>query len=160
MRTLERLKSPDRPPTASPVGKISAMSVVRQLGPLDLYKGSSACLLRDVPFSAIYFPTYAYSKDLIFSEGGTGQSPLKLFAAGCIAGVPAAYLVTPADVIKTRIQVSTRLRNGEYTGLFQTARKILSEEGITAFLKGGGARIMRSAPQFGVTLCVFDILKH
>lgn len=42
--------------------KVRALSVVKDLGLLGLYKGARACLLRDVPFSAIYFPTYAHTK--------------------------------------------------------------------------------------------------
>ena len=32
-------------------------------------------------------------------------------------GVPAAYLVTPADVIKTRLQVAARAGQTTYSGL-------------------------------------------
>jgi solute carrier family 25 aspartate/glutamate transporter 12/13 len=34
----------------------SAAQIVKSLGLLGLYKGAIACLCRDVPFSAIYFP--------------------------------------------------------------------------------------------------------
>jgi hypothetical protein len=37
------------------------------------------------------------------------NNPLTLLFAGAIAGVPAASLVTPADVIKTRLQVQNSL---------------------------------------------------
>lgn len=51
------------------VEKRSAMWIVRNLGLVGLYKGASACLLRDVPFSAIYFPTYNHLKRDYFGEG-------------------------------------------------------------------------------------------
>lgn len=37
----------------------SALNVVKELGLRGLYKGATACFLRDIPFSMIYFPTYA-----------------------------------------------------------------------------------------------------
>merc|ERR1719369_1971634 len=42
--------------------KVSAIGVVKELGFFGLYKGSRACFLRDIPFSAIYFPAYAHLK--------------------------------------------------------------------------------------------------
>jgi solute carrier family 25 aspartate/glutamate transporter 12/13 len=61
---------------------------------------------------------------------------MTLFTAGLIAGVPAAALVTPADVIKTRLQVVARSGQTTYTGVCDAARKIMREEGPRAFWKG------------------------
>ncbi|XP_058978364.1 calcium-binding mitochondrial carrier protein Aralar1 isoform X4 [Musca domestica] len=140
-------------------GKVRALSVVRELGLFGLYKGARACLLRDVPFSAIYFPTYAHTKALFADEDGYNH-PLTLLAAGAIAGVPAASLVTPADVIKTRLQVVARSGQTTYTGVWDATKKIMAEEGPRAFWKGTAARVFRSSPQFGVTLVTYELLQR
>ncbi|EXJ56773.1 hypothetical protein A1O7_07117 [Cladophialophora yegresii CBS 114405] len=141
------------------VPKRSAMWIVRNLGLMGLYKGASACLLRDVPFSAIYFPTYNHLKRDMFGESQTKKlGVLQLLTAGAIAGMPAAYLTTPCDVIKTRLQVEARKGEATYSGLTDCARKILKDEGFKAFFKGGPARILRSSPQFGFTLAAYEVL--
>jgi solute carrier family 25 aspartate/glutamate transporter 12/13 len=76
-----------------------------------------------------------------------------------MAGMPAAYLVTPADVIKTRLQTQARKGRTTYNGIADAFYKILREEGPTAFYKGGIARILRSSPQFGVTLASYEVLQ-
>lgn len=74
--------------------------------------------------------------------------------------MPAAYLTTPCDVIKTRLQVEARKGQATYTGLFDCARKVYAEEGFKAFWKGGPARVLRSSPQFGFTLAAYEVLQH
>ncbi|XP_059478980.1 calcium-binding mitochondrial carrier protein Aralar1 isoform X2 [Neocloeon triangulifer] len=137
--------------------KISAVSVVKELGFFGLYKGAKACFLRDVPFSAIYFPAYAHMKVKLADENGYNH-PLSLLAAGAISGIPAASLVTPADVIKTRLQVVARAGQTTYNGVLDAAQKIYREEGMKAFWKG--ATVFRSSPQFGVTLLTYEILQR
>lgn len=150
----EMAKAVDGPP------KRSAIWIVKNLGLKGLYKGASACLLRDVPFSAIYFPAYNHLKTGLFGESPTKKlSVLELLTAGAIAGMPAAYLTTPCDVIKTRLQVEARKGESSYNGLRHCASTIMREEGFKAFFKGGPARVMRSSPQFGFTLAAYEVLQ-
>jgi len=139
--------------------RVSALSVVRDLGFFGIYKGAKACFLRDIPVSAIYVPCYAHVKASFASEGGQ-VSPGSLLLAGAIAGMPAASLVTPADVIKTRLQVAARAGQTTYSGVMDCFRKILREEGPKALWKGAGARVFRSSPQFGVTLLMYELLQR
>jgi len=73
--------------------------------------------------------------------------------------MPAAYLTTPCDVIKTRLQVEARKGDTSYTGLRHCAQTIWKEEGFRAFFRGGPARIFRSSPQFGFTLAAYEVLQ-
>lgn len=57
-----------------------------------------------------------------------------------LVGMPAASLVTPADVIKTRLQVAARAGQTTYTGVIDCFWKILHEEGPRAFWKGAGGK--------------------
>jgi solute carrier family 25 aspartate/glutamate transporter 12/13 len=114
-----------------------------------------------VPFSAIYFPTYFHLKKDLFGESPNkklGIAPLLI--SGAIAGMPAAYLTTPMDVIKTRLQVEARKGDQTYTSLRHCARTILAQEGWRAFFKGGPARVLRSSPQFGFTLAGYEYLSR
>lgn len=139
--------------------KISAVAVCRELGFFGLYKGARACFLRDIPFSMIFFPTYAHCKPALADENGY-NSPGSLLLSAAIAGCPAASLVTPADVIKTRLQVVARAGQTTYSGTLDAARKIYAEEGFRAFWKGAVARMCRSSPQFGVTLVTYELLQR
>lgn len=66
---------------------LSPIYVARQLGFFGLYKGALSCLLRDVPFAAMYFPAFAHLKKDLFCEGRDGKklSFWETLAAGSIA---------------------------------------------------------------------------
>lgn len=142
--------------------RVGAIEIVRELGIKGLYKGAAACLLRDIPFSAIYFSVYSNLKRRVFGEGVDGKRlrPIEFLAAGAIAGMPAAYLATPADVIKTRLQVVPRPGQQTYHSIADAFTKIMRDEGPTAFFKGGIARVVRSSPQFGFTLLSYELIQR
>lgn len=71
-----------------------AVHIVRQLGLVGLYKGASACLLRDIPFSAIYFPAYAHLKKDVFGEGYHGKH---LSFGEMLASAAIAYVALTRD---------------------------------------------------------------
>lgn len=87
-------------------------------------------------------------------------SPGRLLVAATLAGAPAAALATPADVIKTRLQVEARTGQTTYNGVIDASKKIWREEGARAFWKGAPARVCRSSPQFGVTLLTYEMLQR
>lgn len=144
----------------------TAPQIVHNLGIRGLYKGATACLMRDVPFSAIYFPAYANLKKYMFGWDPADPTMRKslqsweLLTAGALAGVPAAYFTTPCDVVKTRLQVKPAKGERPYSGIANAFLRIFKEEGFSAFFKGGVARVCRSAPQFGFTLATYELFQR
>jgi solute carrier family 25 aspartate/glutamate transporter 12/13 len=113
------------------------------------------------PFQCNLLPCLRHLKKDYFKESPTHHLGVgELLLAGAIAGMPAAYFTTPADVIKTRLQVEARKGQTHYLNIFHAATTIFREEGLRAFFKGGPARIMRSSPQFGCTLAAYEFLQR
>jgi solute carrier family 25 (mitochondrial aspartate/glutamate transporter), member 12/13 len=133
--------------------------VVKDLGFPGVYRGASACLLRDIPFSAIYFPAYMACKDLLVANTYNGKpSPSDVLLAGTIAGIPAALVTSPADVVKCRLQSIARPGEASYAGIQDCAMKIYQQEGIEAFFRGSSMRVLRIAPQFGLSLMLYETI--
>lgn len=156
------------PPPVQPPCRTSATSITLELlktrGLTGLYRGAGATLLRDVPFSMIYFPLFANLNSLGPRGVGAGcqgdgneRAPfMQSFMSGCVAGSVAAVAVTPLDVIKTRLQT---LQKGEgedsYRGILDCTRRIISREGPSAFLKGATCRALVIAPLFGIAQGIY-----
>lgn len=133
---------------------LTASGVIRELGLRGVYRGYSACVSRDVMFAATYFTLYDYAKRRLQIEDGSsiGWS----MAAASTAGIPAAFLSTPLDVLKTRMQS----RGAAQLGFRATLQQVYSEGGVSALFAGWGPRVGRIAPQFGIVLVSYDWLQH
>jgi len=132
--------------------------VVSEVGMKGLFTGAGACLLRDVPFSALYFTLYGNLKKGLTDDKGH-LSGLNLFIAGTIAGTISAGTVTPADVVKTRLQVKQKEGGAKYTGVIDCFNRTIAEEGPRALFKGVIPRILIISPLFGITLFTYEMLK-
>ncbi|KAJ2809367.1 mitochondrial aspartate-glutamate transporter agc1 [Coemansia guatemalensis] len=139
--------------------RVTAMGIVRELGVRGLYKGTAATLLRDVPFSLLFFPLQALFAQQINHKlhGGNGKpSVLSVLSGSTAAGIIAAAFVTPADVIKTRLQSSSQ-PSPPYRGMADCAKRIMQNEGPRAFFKGTVPRCLTTAPLFGIALMMYDL---
>jgi len=140
--------------------KVTATSItiklLKEKGIVGLYKGSTATLLRDVSFSAVYFPLFAHLNALGKRRDGETAVFYVSFFAGMTAAATSSFLVTPFDVVKTRLQILTHGKGEEaYKGIADCFRKIYKSEGPTAFFKGAACRMMVVAPLFGIAQVVY-----
>ncbi|KAJ2739569.1 mitochondrial aspartate-glutamate transporter agc1 [Coemansia sp. BCRC 34301] len=137
----------------------SALGIVRQLGVRGLYHGTAATLLRDVPFSLVFFPLQAYlaqTAQWVWHGSREKPSTLCVLAGSTVAGMVAAAAVTPADVVKTRLQSSVQ-PSPPYAGVVDCASRIWGNEGPRAFFKGTVPRCLTMAPLFGIALMMYDM---
>ncbi|XP_073326550.1 mitochondrial glutamate carrier 1-like isoform X1 [Pagrus major] len=148
---------------ASQIMRVSATQITRELlrtkGVTGLYRGLGATLMRDIPFSVVYFPLFAHLHQLGRRSSEDPSVPFYWsFLSGCMAGCVAAVTVSPCDVVKTRLQSLKKGANEEtYNGVADCIRKILKKEGPTAFLKGASCRALVIAPLFGIAQVVYFV---
>ncbi len=71
-----------------------------------------------------------------------------------VSGSVAAVLVTPADVIKTRLQGEKR----HYYKDITTCIALTAKEGKMAFFQGATGRLMLIGPLFGIVLLTYELL--
>lgn len=128
--------------------------VWRTHGLRGFYKGVGATIIRDVPFSMIYFPTFAMlNKQGITNENDTPPF-MHTLASACVAGATAAVAVNPCDVVKTRLQ-SMHPAARKYKGVLDCFWSIYSEEGHKSFWRGAQARAITIAPLFGIAQSMY-----
>lgn len=129
--------------------KKALWTIVKELGVKGLYDGAGVTLARDVPSSAVFFAIYTLLR---------GLYPDQSFLAGAIAAIPATVLVTPMDIIKTRLQKEHTPGEQQYTDWWECLQDIVTKEGPQALFKGSLLRVLRTSPQFGITLMIYGLL--
>lgn len=139
----------------------SPISILRKLGFRGMYIGLGASILRDVPFSMIYFSSYQgmksfFRKKHLEKNESVELTAMELLVSSCIAGSLAGAIDTPADGIKTRLQ------NGEnkYSGIIDCFTKVYANEGIKGLFRGVTARVLIISPFFGITMLCYEMLQR
>jgi len=120
-------------------------------GPGGLYKGYFATISRDVPWNALSFMFFAQAKSIFKSATGRASTTEESLALGALAGMTAAIIMTPVDVVKTRL-----MTGGASGGIAGTFSAILKEEGAATLMKGVVPRCAFLAPLAALTLSLYD----
>lgn len=143
-------------------------AMVNQYGIRGLFKGLLPTVMRDAPFSAIYWTCYeSYKKQ----RGCTQPDLFDSFFGGALAGGIAAFITTPFDVIKTHQQIefgekflyntNGNKTNGKkkMTGTLQTMKNIMRSGGIPGFFSGLTPRLFKVVSACAVMISSYELGK-
>ncbi|KAH6861047.1 mitochondrial carrier domain-containing protein [Alternaria rosae] len=104
---------------------------------MELYRGWSITIIREVPFTVIQFPLWEALKKWRMSRTGRNEvTGLEGGLLGSVAGAVAAGVTTPLDVLKTRMMLAR-----EKQPMVQMLGRIMRESGPRAFFAGMGPRV-------------------
>ena len=146
----------------------AAVTIARVEGPLALYRGFGITQAVWAPFNAVYLPLWEGIKRAGIRITGCGDAahlPVEWeLGASLTASAVAAAISNPADVVKTRLQVSGPSNIAApqaFSSAWQCARHVAKTEGVAAFMRGAGGRVMWVAPSTAVMFTTYDnILKR
>lgn len=120
-----------------------------------LYSGLTATLLRDVPFSGLYFMFYTQLKQMP-SSLATGvpdsRLPLFHFSCGVTAGMMASIITQPADVIKTHMQLYPK----KFGRIRNAVIHVYERDGIDGFWRGILPRTIRRTLMAALAWTVYE----
>ncbi|KAJ8353935.1 hypothetical protein SKAU_G00215020 [Synaphobranchus kaupii] len=139
---------------------------VQSEGWLSLWRGWGPTLLRDVPFSAMYWYNYEWGKRWLCKHYNSGEPTFAItFTAGAGSGSIAAIVTLPFDVVKTRRQIEL----GELQALNLSAqtspstlnvmRRIVVENGVTGLFTGFLPRLIKVAPACAIMISTYEFGK-
>ncbi|KAL2158996.1 hypothetical protein VTH06DRAFT_3027 [Thermothelomyces fergusii] len=81
--------------------------IYHQDGPLGLFRGHSATLLRIFPYAAIKFLAYEQIRALVIPNREK-ETPIRRLASGALAGMTSVFFTYPLEVIRVRLAFETR----------------------------------------------------
>lgn len=152
----------------------TVMSVLRHLyrkeGFFSLWRGLGPTLMRDAPFSAIYWTAYDALKDakrsiLPQSMFAPGREFSVFLTAGIGAGGLAALCTIPADVIKTRRQAwegakASGMAFRHPTSVRAIAANIVTNEGFRGLFRGAGPRVAKVGPSCAIMMGSYELFRR
>jgi len=129
-------------------------SIYKTEGLKGLYSGLSATILRDVPFSGLYFMFYTQLKQLptVVGEVPNAGQPIFHFSCGITAGMMASVITQPADVVKTHMQ----LYPNKYKSLLDAGMFVYERDGISGLWRGIVPRTIRRTLMAALAWTVYE----
>ncbi|CAH8543834.1 unnamed protein product [Dicrocoelium dendriticum] len=154
----------------------SVLGAVRQDGIFSLWTGMGPTLLRDVPYSMLFWLVFDYFKSRHQSGKLSGTcicSPKRpdldgltfghTFVYGAAAGLVAGVLTHPFDVIKTRRQVELgeAIVSGQRypKSSWLSLHRVYTTDGVRALFSGFTPRLMKTTTASAIMIATFETLK-
>ncbi|OQD94469.1 hypothetical protein PENSOL_c026G05190 [Penicillium solitum] len=133
--------------------------IVAAEGPLAMYNGLESTMWRHVLWNAGYFGCiFQVRAQLPAAEpGNKNQQTRNDLIAGSVGGITGTILNTPMDVVKSRIQNTSKVPGqvAKYNWAWPALGTVMKEEGFAALYKGFTPKVLRLGPGGGILLVVY-----
>jgi len=137
------------------IGTVRA--VIQEEGLRMLWRGNGTNCIRIMPYASLQFWSYDFYKGLLMRNFAKEFGVLERFEAGALAGITAASVTYPLDLIRIRLATNT---NTAVSGFLPQARSIIAEGGsVLALYKGFIPTLTSLGPFIAINFAVFDTIK-
>lgn len=141
-----------------------ASRIISEEGVRALWKGNLVTIAHRLPYSSISFYAFERYKNLLqvilgienSNENISTDLGIRLFSGG-LAGITAASVTYPLDLVRTRLAAQTNVIY--YRGIGHTLRTIRKEEGVFGLYKGLGATLLGVGPNLAISFSVYDTMR-
>lgn len=152
--------------------------IVHSKGIIGLYSGWTSTVLRDCPYSAIYWLCFEMfrpvisefeqsikknpnkndhrgPKKIISIENKNSYSTISTFVSGASGGLVAAFFTHPFDVLKTQQQMSLMSNKNKRLSI----KSIYFKEGFKALFSGLSMRLITVIPASAIMVTIYEYVK-
>jgi len=131
--------------------------VVEEEGVRMLWRGNAPNCIRVFPYAALQFWTYDYYKGKILQkQKNRNFGVFERFKSGVLAGITAASLTYPLDLIRIRLATNV---DPAVAGFVSQGRSIMQHGGFLALYTGFIPTLTSLAPFIAINFTVFDTIK-
>lgn len=155
---LVKIRLQDKASAGKYSGGLDVVSkIVKNEGPLALYNGLESTMWRHILWNAGYFGCIFQVRQLLPEADTKRGKVVNDLISGAIGGTVGTVLNTPLDVVKSRIQNTTKIPGQvpKYNWAFPAVATVAREEGFSALYKGFLPKVLRLGPGGGILLVVF-----
>lgn len=134
-------------------------TIFQEEGASALYKGLAPFLTHLTLKYALRFGLFEQLKQLLGATKEGNASKKVNFTAGLAVGcIEATMIVTPFEVVKTRLQKQVGFKNLKYSGPIDVVVKVLKEEGIKRMWSGNIPTVIRQGSNQAFNFMTMAIL--
>ncbi|KAI8540018.1 hypothetical protein RHMOL_Rhmol09G0228400 [Rhododendron molle] len=141
-----------------------ASRIVREEGFRAFWKGNLVTIAHRLPYSSISFYAFERYKNMLQNvlvienqRENVGVDVFIRLVGGGLAGITAASVTYPLDLVRTRLAAQTNVTY--YRGILHALRTITREEGASGLYKGLGATLLGVGPNLAISFSVYDSLR-
>lgn len=128
--------------------------ILKNNGYIGLWRGIMAPIYGVGVLSGTCFGLY--SKSFSYLEKKTKISPLSnSFVSGCNVGIVTSVIITPSELIKTKMQTSY-----EYKGVLDVVKKVFKSQGVKGLFRGFNSMLIRDGVGYGFYFASYHYLKE